>query len=734
MIVKETCKKIVTWFLLVCNVFTLIPLTVFADTTPSKGEIKDPVVEAGKLEEDGDIQIIKTVTKVNDTGKYNVSFTVKGMPVEEPKESVKPIYVAVVFDRSGSMYCSNGTTTHPSLGSSTKVATINGQDIYCESKRDVYKDKWAKAVNGAIDFSKDLVAKSDTYVSLVTFASSASKATEFSRNAFTEKDFGYPNGGTDLAGGIKAATEALNTVEGDVQKFILVIGDGEPTFYYGQREWCGWGECTTYPNSTSAAKNEANTAKTSKIKIFSVGYGVSKNSNAEKILMAISSNKDKDNKYYISASTSGISEALNTVVKEMNTIAAGKNATLKDTIGGQFTYVSSNNENVKNNGDVVTYKIDEITEEGITFDFDIQIKEETPTGWYDTNDFANNGVILEYTDAYGKTKTISFDKSSKVYWVGNKYDYTINYYKNSISEGNHLGTVSGAAEYNETITADTTKYLPEGYKFVGEAPSMIIKTEGNNIDVIYVKDTFNYVINYYKDSKSDDNYLGNVSDSALYGDKIVADTTKYLPEGYKFVGVEPSMVIKTNGNVIDVIYTKENYNYTVNYYKDSISLENHLGTVSKSALYGDEIIADTTKYLPEGYKFVGEAPSMIIKTEGNNIDVIYVKKELIYTVEYYFDDIIDEQLTEEYTALYGDVISEYVDKTKENYILDINNPVNVPLVISEKDNVIKVYYVYDEGEIIPPYTGSTDNGLFNLLFFLASVLIITKINLKTKEN
>ena len=263
---------------------------------------------------------------------------------------------------------------------------------------------------------------------------------------------------------------------------------------------------------------------------------------------------------------------------------------------------------------------------------------------------------------------------------------------------------------------------------------MIIKTEGNNIDVIYVKDTFNYVINYYKDSKSDDNYLGNVSDSALYGDKIVADTTKYLPEGYKFVGVEPSMVIKTNGNVIDVIYTKENYNYTVNYYKDSISLENHLGTVSESALYGDEIIADTTKYLPEGYKFVGEAPSMIIKTEGNNIDVIYVKKELIYTVEYYFDDIIDEQLTEEYTALYGDVISEYVDKTKENYILDINNPVNVPLVISEKDNVIKVYYVYDEGEIIPPYTGSTDNGLFNLLFFLASVLIITKINLKTKEN
>lgn len=86
-------------------------------------------------------------------------------------------------------------------------------------------------------------------------------------------------------------------------------------------------------------------------------------------------------------------------------------------------------------------------------------------------------------------------------------------------------------------------------------------------------------------------------------------------------------------------------------------------------------------------------------------DLTPSEKVKAYQKVYNNDGIIDEQLTEEYTALYGDVISEYVDKTKENYILDINNPVNVPLVNSEKDNVIKVYYVYDEGEIIPPYTG-----------------------------
>ena len=122
-----------------------------------------------------------------------------------------------------------------------------------------------------------------------------------------------------------------------------------------------------------------------------------------------------------------------------------------------------------------------------------------------------------------------------VIYTKENYNYTINYYKDSISEENHLGTISESALYGDEIIADTTKYLPEGYKFVGEVPSMIIKIEGNNIDVIYVKDTFNYVINYYKDSKSEDNYLGNVSDSALYGEKIVADTTKYLPEGYKLL-------------------------------------------------------------------------------------------------------------------------------------------------------------------------------------------------------
>lgn len=99
-----------------------------------------------------------------------------------------------------------------------------------------------------------------------------------------------------------------------------------------------------------------------------------------------------------------------------------------------------------------------------------------------------------------------------------------------------------------------------------------------------------------------------------------------------------------------------------------------------------------------------------ITYENKTLDIISddltsAEKVKAYQKVYNNDGLIDEQLTEEYTALYGDIISEYVDKAKENYILGINNPVNVPLVISEKDNVIKVYYVYDEGEIIPPYTG-----------------------------
>ncbi|MBQ5684595.1 MAG: VWA domain-containing protein, partial [Clostridia bacterium] len=94
--------------------------------------------------------------------------------------------------------------------------------------------KWTDAVDGAKTFVDQLMTKDNTYVSLVTFASSANNATDFRDKAsalYEKSDFGHPYGGTDLEGAITEAQEKLATIENEnAQKYILVISDGEPDY------------------------------------------------------------------------------------------------------------------------------------------------------------------------------------------------------------------------------------------------------------------------------------------------------------------------------------------------------------------------------------------------------------------------------------------------------------------------------------------------------------------------
>ena len=284
-----------------------------------------------------------------------------------------------------------------------------------------------------------------------------------------------------------------------------------------------------------------------------------------------------------------------------------------------------------------------------------------------------------------------------VIYVKDIFGYTINYYQDSKEEGNFLGKIENTAEFGATITASITEYKPEGYKFNGTAPSMVIKVSENVIDVIYVKDNFDYIINYYRDSKSEGNFLGKIEDTAEFGETITASTTEYKPAGYKFNGTAPSMVIKVSGNVIDVIYVKDIFGYTINYYQDSKSEENFLGKIENTAEFGATITASITEYKPEGYKFNGTAPSMVIKVSGNVIDVIYTKRtDLTYTVNYYYNGTKEISVpfsNQTYLAAisYVDAKATYNDVTYEEYDRTTSNG-TMPLIIGLGTNYINVYY------------------------------------------
>ena len=274
-----------------------------------------------------------------------------------------------------------------------------------------------------------------------------------------------------------------------------------------------------------------------------------------------------------------------------------------------------------------------------------------------------------------------------------KVNYTINYYKDNVAEGNFLGKVEGTSELGSTITADVTMHIPEGYKFVGTAPSMEIITGENVINVVYVKDSFGYKVNYYKDSIAETNFLAKEEETAEFGSTVTADVTIHIPEGYKFEGIAPSTEITTGENVINVVYVKDDFGYKVNYYKDSIAETNFLAKEEGTAEFGSTVTADVTIHIPEGYKFVGTAPSTEITIGENVINVVYVKDSFEYRVNYYKDSIAEANFLakEEGTAEFGSTVTADVTiHIPEGYKFEGAAP-SKQIIAGE--NIINVVYV-----------------------------------------
>ena len=558
-----------------------------------KGDVYNPLtntasdsasVTVGQLIKEGDVSVVKTVKKTDVLGRYEVSFEVKGKNTVTNTPITKPLYVVIVLDRSGSMVCDKTKDGYSYVvNKNAHYVAADGVGIACldsykmRNPSALIKDKWESAIDGAIEFSDSLVEKANTYVSLVTFSGTATEATDFRSNSdvvenqsiFAKSEFGHPQGSTNLKDAIAKAYKKLNTITTtDAQKYIVVIGDGEPT--EGGVYFC---------NHTCSAKKQSTIAKNKGINIYSIGYGVDKNATAQEVLKYISSNTlvtsqnptgDEigtytDNGYYLEATTSGIVNSFETIFDNINVSLAGTNASLKDNLGGKFTFTISDS-NVTDNGRSYTYNIGDIKEEGTKFSFFIDIDQDSPTGLYDTND----GFTLSYTDANGISKELPCGTNPQVYWEQNTYPYEIRYYKDEITNVNdattYLGNVKGQAAHNANINVSLTKYIPEGYVSLATNPTSLTvdKTKENIVDVLYVKRSdLSYTVRYYKDSVSDINLIDSMPFiNQTFGTVVSLDTVdRNLNKPYGYLdGVilnSGALVIGLSGNYIDVLYTKD---------------------------------------------------------------------------------------------------------------------------------------------------------------------------------
>ena len=711
-----------------------------------KGDVYNPLtntasdsasVTIGQLINEGDVSVVKTVKKTDVLGRYEVSFEVKGKNTVTNTPITKPLYVVIVLDRSGSMVCDDTKDGYSYVvNKNAHYVAADGVGIACldsYEKRNpsaLIKDKWESAIDGAIEFSDSLVEKANTYVSLVTFSGTATEATDFRSNSdvvenqsiFAKSEFGHPQGSTNLKDAIAKAYKKLNTITTtDAQKYIVVIGDGEPT--EGGDYFCNY-------NHTCSAKKQSTIAKNKGINIYSIGYGVDKKAKAQEVLKYISSNTlvtsqnptgyeigtYTDNGYYLEATTSGIVNSFKTIFDNINVSLAGTNASLKDNLGGKFTFTISDS-NVTDNGRSYTYNIGDIKEEGTKFSFFIDIDQDSPTGLYDTND----GFTLSYTDANGISKELPCGTNPQVYWEQNTYPYEIRYYKDEITNVNdattYLGNVKGQAAHNANINVSLTKYIPEGYVSLATNPTSLTvdKTKENIVDVLYVKRSdLSYTVRYYKDSVSENNKLGNdvVVGNQTFGSQVEAseiNVNKEKPTGYQDGVIETEMpiTITTGENVINVVYSKDTFSYTVKYFYEKVGytteeerfVENEELRSSYEALYGDEI----TTYEAQnktGFSFYKVNPIKLVVSENeqaNVINVYYVRNNYNFTIKHLYENLNGEYTEnedyriEDETSFGSSINSEEQEKHEDDgYIFGNVDPEN--MIIDTENNEMNFYY------------------------------------------
>ncbi len=802
---------------------------VFAEYKEQKGDIRfgnnisnnSITVTEGNLVKQGDIQINKTVSKIDDNGNYKVTFEVKGKDVETHTSNKKDVYAVVVLDKSNSM---------------------------CNSYNCSRDEKWTSVVNGAKTFAKTLHEKIPTAnIALVTFAdkdgflgifdnayNDAQVLRNFDNKDFSNVNFGTPNGGTNLYAGLYEANELLtaSNIKKDAIKYVVVISDGEPTLYYDDNGY------TKGPGSYMDATTERKTKEMAKTvqksaEVFAIGYDYNGT-----ILSEVASGADH---VYLSDPTTIVTKFTD-IATIMGKANAGTDAVLTDNIGAKFVMTDAQ-------GNKYTSEKFDITEAGKTFSFNIKINEDdiTEDGWYPTNaDFE-----LTYTDPKGTTKTIKSTKNPEVYWVAKRYDYKIEYYYDGQIDNTLIETGKDVKGKEITVSDESIKNnAKEGYSFVNTDPStrkiVISSSEENVIKVYYVTDEnqtkeLSYTVEYYKDGKKVENdtqvvkqtkqvlesdtltvkkseinvtnkYVGykfektnpetipnSINDKGVIkvyyvfdesqtkelsytveyyknGKKVENDTqvevvtvhvlqpntlqvnqdkinteNKYV--GYKLEKTSPETIPGeiNNGGIIKVYYILDDgqtktLTYTVNYYKDGNLVKEDTETIyeTKQVLESDTLTVKSEeinikdKYV--GYKFVKTNPELIPEVIENKgvIDVYYEKDTFTYEVRYYFNRELDESLTEKGTALFGDKITSYTDKVKEDYTLETVE--NLPLVISEDEskNIINVYYKIDGQGVIepiepiePPHT-SANNSIYALILLVnalgASVL------LKKREN
>lgn len=315
------------------------------------------------------------------------------------------------------------------------------------------------------------------------------------------------------------------------------------------------------------------------------------------------------------------------------------------------------------------------------------------------NDDEFDIVITE--DAAANSYNVVYERAS--------YGYTIAYYKDSVAPENLLGERTGVYlwDYNWNVYQDERNaFLPEGYKrFTTSDYVRITADESQNVlNVVYdqKRNDLGYTVNYYRDSVDAANLLGSDTGTGTFEDAIPYVSGKYAPEGYDATGVTSGATtigVDADANVLNVVYSKGQVGYTVNYYRDSVDAANLLGSMTGSGVLGSDIPYEVGPFAPVGYDVANAATSgqtlVTADASANVLNVVYTKQNnLSWRVNYYLGSMDGAPVASEtgYGA-YGDaIIFEEGKHLAPGYTTPAQISGDTTIVNLEGESVLNVVY------------------------------------------
>ena len=339
----------------------------------------------------------------------------------------------------------------------------------------------------------------------------------------------------------------------------------------------------------------------------------------------------------------------------------------------------------------------------------------------DKNHYSNadgNDVAQKFTDIAGSIE-ISVPAGTNATitdTIADGFTYVEGSGNNATIEGKKVSfDVDKITEEGETVSFKIkidkdlpTDWYPTNDKaditYTGVSDESVTKTITSSAEVYWVQETYEYRVNYYKDSING-TLLGTINGEEPKNTKINStdiDINKYKPTGYGNGIIETDMPYTITGenDVINVVYKKRNdLSYTVEYYKEQNKISNDNHNTVNNLTFGNKVHEaeiDKNKYKPLlGYKdgIIETNMPYEIKEEDNVIRVCYFKRDdMSYTVKYLDkntnNELYDSEIRENKT--FEEVYTETAKESPYGYRLVGNDTQEVK--IDAEDKVVIFYY------------------------------------------